>query len=137
MIMRSIFLLCIATALSMHVLGQETATIHFLGAQFQKDPKLEIFINGEKMGYISRGLQIDHVQKTLGEITILTQGYDMIDAKYGPPIQMKLDVEAGKEYWLSAKWTRANHLTVVTEEELPKITKNGKKIISVIDSSEK
>lgn len=83
----------------------ETAIIHFLGAQFQKDPKLEIFINGDKMGYITKGLQIDHVQKTLGEITILTQGYDMIDAKYGAPIQMKLNVEAGKEYWLSAKWT--------------------------------
>ena len=75
----------------------ETATLYFLGAQFQKDPKLEIFINGEKMGYLTKELQIDHVQKTLGEITILTQAYEMIDARYGAPIQMKLNVEAGKE----------------------------------------
>lgn len=129
--------LCAILISAVAIAQNETATIHFLGAQFQKDPKLEIFINGEKMGYISRGLQIDHVQKTLGEVTILTQGYDMIDAKYGPPIQMKMQLEAGKEYWLSAKWTRAKHLTIVTEEELPKITKNGKKIISVIDSAEK
>jgi hypothetical protein len=117
--------------------SSETAIIHFIGAKFQKDPKLEIFINGKPSGYITKGLQIDHVQKTLGEITILTQCYDMIDAKYGAPIQMKMTVEAGKEYYLSAKYTAKNHLTLLTKEEALEVTKNGKKIISVIDQIEK
>lgn len=108
-------------------------TIHFVGANFQKDAKLEILINNERIGYLTKGVQMNLYLADGGEITILTQGYNMIDAKYGAPIQIKLNVEKGKEYYYSAKWSKTNHLTPFEAEELDKITKNGKKIFSSID----
>ncbi len=110
-----------------------TATITFLGGNFQKDAKLDINFNGKSIGFMSKGLEMVFTTNQLGEVLITTQGYNMIDAMYGPPVQLKLTLEADKEYFLDAKWSKSNHLTIISKEEVAKATKGGKKIYSTIE----
>jgi hypothetical protein len=107
--------------------------IHFVGANFQKGAKLGISVDGKHIGFMTNGTQFDYTTQKEGELIIVTQGYDQIDAMYGSPIQIKLNVSSNQEYFYSAKWSKGNHLTSFNESEYSKITKSGKKIISIID----
>ncbi len=134
-----IALFLLGAGLINHSYGQsdEKAMIHIIGADFQKDPKLEIFFNNKRIGFLTKGLQIDYTIHQMGELVIMTQAYNMIDAKYGPPVQLKLNIENGKTYYLSAKYTPKKHLTEIQEGEVDKLTKGGKKILSTIELSDK
>ena len=136
MLLRNTLLVLLCVGFAFTGYSQEEskkATLVFLGGNFQKDPKLEIFINNKQIGYLTHGLELRYSTSLAGEVVIMTQGYNMIDAKYGPPVQLKLTVKPGETYYLDAKWTKRQHLTIITAEEVDKATKGEKKILSTIE----
>lgn len=99
----------------------------FDGSELSNEVKLEIFINNSPIGILTKNTCFNIDIGNNNEVIIISQAYNQIDAKYGPPQQLHVEINNERTV-LKAKYSATSHFQVFDGKE---------SCVSTIDKSNK